>query len=106
MIELDFDSINSTLSCKFSGRMDSHVSPDIEKSIATKLEEISKETSRGPLRILFDLSEVSYIASAFIRICLATAKNISRENFAVKNTSPFVMKIFKVAGLDKELNVS
>lgn len=106
MIQFKFVSEEPTLRCNFSGRMDSPASMEVEKSVLAKLAEITSSVPAEKLSIVFDLKEVDYIASAFIKICLQAAKSTGHGNFSVVNTNPFVMKIFKMSGLDKELNVS
>ncbi len=105
MINFEFDNSAKILSCSFEGRMDSPASMQVEKEIEQKLGDLLAENKSG-LCVRFDLAKVEYIASAFIRICLQTAKQVEKEKFSVCNTNPFVMKIFKMAGLDHELNVS
>lgn len=106
MIQFQFQADKSTLRCDFSGRMDSPTSMDAEKTIRAKVSEAATKVPPSTLNVIFNLTDVDYIASAFIRICLETAKTAGRAQFSVTNTNPFVMKIFKMAGLDKELNVS
>lgn len=106
MLQFTFDPQNTTLCCIFDGRMDSVASMEAEKVLTTKLASATKEIPADKLKVVFDLGSVNYIASAFMRVCIQTAKIVSREKFAVRRTSPFVMKIFVMAGLDKELNVS
>ncbi|PIR16850.1 MAG: hypothetical protein COV46_06660 [Deltaproteobacteria bacterium CG11_big_fil_rev_8_21_14_0_20_49_13] len=96
----DFTLENGSLTCRFTGRMDSHASMEAEKIVASKMKEAS------PAKVVFDLAEVHYIASGFVRICLQTAKSLATGDFSITNTSPSVMKIFVMTGLDKELKVS
>jgi anti-anti-sigma factor len=81
--------------------MDTTKSIEAEKEISTKLQTVTQLTPVDQLHIVFDLGDVDYIASAFIRICLQTAKTTSGK-FSVQKTNPFVMKIFMMTGLDKE----
>lgn len=76
------------------------------RPLQQKLSEISAQTMKPSLKIVFDMMSVDYIASAFIRLCLQTAKSIDAKNFCVQNTNPFIKKTFKMAGLDRALNVS
>lgn len=106
MIDFQFEQDKLALQCKFKGRMDSQTSMEAEKKVLSKLAEVSAENLTSKLNIVFDLTDVDYIASAFIKICIQAAKTTDQGNFSIINTNPFVMKIFKMAGLDKELNVS
>lgn len=78
-----------------------HLGPEIQNHIAE-----SKPSTNDPLKVVFDMKDVDYIASGFIRICMDTAKKVSRDNFSIINTSPVIKKIFKIAGLDGSLNIS
>jgi anti-anti-sigma regulatory factor len=67
---------------------------------------LEKVKSTKCAKVTFDLKHVDYVASAFIRICLATAERVKHENFSIINTTPFIKKVFKVAGIDETLNVT
>jgi anti-anti-sigma factor len=56
--------------------------------------------------IIFDLQEVEYVSSSFIRICVSVAKEAGKGHFSIINCQPFVKKTFKISGLDEVLNVS
>jgi len=104
MFESQFDETTKTLNCAFSGRMDSLNTKEIEEKLAQKVAEVSGD--KEELKVIFDLGGVDYIASAFIRVCLVTAKDITEGNFSITNTNPFIKKTFKIAGLETILNVS
>ena len=89
------------LKCKFSGRMETAPTLKIEKEITDYL-------GKNELKsIEFDLSATTYIASYFLRLCsIAVTSLESPKYFSVTNVSPDVFKVFKMAGLAKELNVS
>lgn len=98
-LEMQIDS--NKLICKFFGRMETSPTLKVEKDIIDYLE------SKKVKSIEFDLSEVTYIASYFLRLCsIAVTSLESPKYFSVSNTRPEVYKVFKMAGLNKELNVS
>ena len=107
MTTCNFYPDTNLLTCAFTERMDGVHSTEAEKAIREKLEEIrAGETDRTGLKIAFDLAEVDYVSSGFIRICIALAREVEKGNFSLINTSPFVSKIFKTSGLEQVLNVS
>ncbi|MGA2822001.1 MAG: STAS domain-containing protein [Bacteroidales bacterium] len=57
-------------------------------------------------KINFDMKDVNFISSSFIRICLITFKQCQKENFAIINCDPFLKNFFKIARLDDLLDVS
>jgi anti-anti-sigma factor len=86
------------LICAFSGRLDTERCLTLEKELD---EDAGKST--GP--VVFDLAEVDYIASSFLRICIKYAKKLGKENFSLINTSPALKKVFKIAGFDELIRI-
>lgn len=108
MVVFDLDRHEKRFLCKFTGRLDTNACLKIADDFNLKLSEITEpgqEIIHG-YRIVFDLKEVSYIASSFIRICVNTAKKSEKGNFSIINSDPFIKKTFKIAGLDETLKVS
>ncbi len=50
--------------------------------------------------VIFDLADVSFVASAFLRICLQTAQLVGSGNLHLRNPDPSIRKVFKIAGLE------
>jgi anti-anti-sigma factor len=84
--------------CTFSKRMDTTECIKEESNI---LEKIDKAGT-----ITFDMQDVEYIASSFLRICRKAADKVEEGNFTIINTAAPVSKIFRIAGLSKILNIS
>ena len=101
MLKLDFNKNENRLICIFDERMDSMSSPNVEKEISIKLEELSVEN----LRIVFDLEKVDFVSSAFMRICIKFAKKVKKDNFKIIKTKLMIKKTYKIAGLDKLMNI-
>ncbi len=111
MSEFTFDEASHTIKYKFTGRMDSLVCLQEAPLVEERLNEVLKSLASGGspgvlLKAVFDLEGVDYIASAFIRICVKASKTLKKENFSIVNTDPQVKKVFKIAGLDEQFNVS
>ncbi len=104
MLKFDFDEAGRTLSCRFSGQLDSAKCAEMEKDLFNKIGEVSESTD--DLRLVFDLGEVDFVTSAFLRLCLEAAKSVKKNDFSVVNKSPYVKKIFKIAGFDRAFNIS
>lgn len=68
--------------------------------------ELFKKIRETKLPVVFDLKEVNYIASMFLTMCLTALKEPDIKSFTVINVQPNVKKVFKIAGIDKHLNVS
>ena len=78
--------------CFLEGRLDTIVSQNIEP-------EIDSLTTLGKTMI-FDFSDVHYISSSFLRICLKKMKELGSANFYIQNIKPDIKKVFKIAGLE------
>ena len=109
MLEFRFIEDENTLLCLFSGRMDTIISNELSIRITEELNIRKGSDDPGlifPGTIIFDLQDVSFIASAFIRICVSTAKSVEKGSFSIQNCVPLLKKTFKIAGLDELLNVN
>jgi len=107
MIDFNFNKQENELFCYLKGRMSADNATELSKSLEDKIIEL-KTISENPDRLMvnFDLKNVDFIASSFIRICVVTAKQLAEGNFRITNTIPMIKKTFKIAGLDEILNVS
>ncbi|MEI8188230.1 MAG: STAS domain-containing protein [candidate division NC10 bacterium] len=86
------------LTCTFPERMDTLACEKYQ-------EQINQQVSRTGLPVTFDLSGVGYVASSFIRICMRAAQAVGRDHFDMINVAPEIKKVFKIAGLDQQLNI-
>ncbi len=100
MVEFDWNPDGPTLTCRFSARMDAATSSADDPTVAARLGEALAAPRGEDLRVVFDLSGVEFVASAFLRICMTTAKRAGSGRFEVAFASPQLKKIFNVAGLD------
>jgi len=87
-----------TLVCSFADRMDTENCRKAETEIFNKVRE-------SQIPVVFNLDEVDYIASMFLRLCIQVAKEVDTENFSIINLHPNVKKVFMLAGLDKQINI-
>ncbi|NQT33323.1 MAG: STAS domain-containing protein [Candidatus Omnitrophica bacterium] len=87
------------LICAFTERLDTANCLEIEDELINKVRE-----SKAP--VIFNLQDVDYVASAFLRMCLKVAKEVGPENFSVINVHPNVKKVFKIAGFDKQISIT
>ena len=109
MIDFKHDLRKKHLICKFSGRLDTLNCVSLSEEIQNKIEELKQEqTDKDQLEesIHFDMKDVNYISSSFIRICLHTYHQSKKGNFSIINSDPLLKKTFKIAGLGELLSVS
>lgn len=86
--ELKGNVLNVTL----KGRLDTNTAPSLEKQL--------KELITGEVKeLIFDFSDLAYIASAGLRVLLSTQKIMSKQGkFVIKNVSEAVMEVFELTG--------
>jgi anti-anti-sigma factor len=103
MVIFDYNSEEKIIKVVFSGRMDYLAVQKLSEILQSEpmIKNFSSED-----KIIFDIQEVDYIASSFIRICVMYAKLAGHDRFSITNCQPFVKKTFKISGLDEVLNIS
>ncbi len=95
---LSFIDNDDTLICKFRSRLDTFNSQKLENELNTRIAESNKT-------IIFDLEEVVFVSSYFLRICINTLKTIGTEKFKLQNVKSDIKKVFMIAGYDKYMNI-
>jgi anti-anti-sigma factor len=103
MISFYYNDDEGITTLSFKGRMDTLAVAKVTELIQAEpgLQNPEKENN-----LVFDLKDVDYVASSFIRICLTHAKKEGAGRFSIINCQPFVKKTFKISGLDEILNIS
>ena len=89
---------NDVLLVSLKGRLDTEASVKFEAELA----EICKENAHGSL--VFDASELEYIASSGLRIMLKMVK--TEKNFKIENVSAAIYSVFEVTGFSKIINIT
>lgn len=85
---------------RIRGRLDAVSSPHAEKTICDSVE-------NGQSKVLLDMSGVSYLSSAGLRMLLSTTKKLRSFSgrLVVCSTKPNVMDVLKISGFDHVLNL-
>ncbi len=86
------------LICAFSGQMDTLTTASLTSEVTARAAEAS-----GP--VVFDLAEVEYVSSAFLRLCLQVGRQKGAGQLSLVHVRPQVLKVLKIAGFDKILSV-
>ncbi len=84
--------------CTFPGRMDTLACEKYQT-------QIDEQVIRAHTPVTFDMNGVDYVASSFLRICLKAAQVLGEGRFELINVGPEVKKVFKIAGLDRDLTI-
>jgi len=93
---VDYTIEGQRLHCIFKGSLDTVTAMKMENPVDIKIIQTKMPT-------VFDLRDVHYICSGFLRICMRAIKAVGKENFSVIHADPFVTKTFKIAGLEQFL---
>jgi len=103
---VNFSELDNALHCLFSGRLDGLVCSEIENELLQRTTNFQKESDNVEIvRVVFDLSEVIYISSAFLRLCLIQSKMFGRDRFSVTNVSEEIRKVFHISGFDEIMEI-
>ncbi|MGB2705998.1 MAG: STAS domain-containing protein [Candidatus Omnitrophota bacterium] len=89
---------NEKLICYFSEQMDTESCLKYQEEIYGKVRESKKP-------VIFDMQKVGYIASVFLAMCIQISKEVGSGNFTLRNVHPNVKKVFKIAKMDKLMNI-
>jgi len=106
MADFNYNKKTHTLSCAFTGKLDTNISMELGPVIDEKVNEYKSSIPGNALNVAFDFDQVEFVTSTFIRVSVSVAKNVGKDHFSIINTNPLIKKTFKIAGLDGELNVS
>jgi anti-anti-sigma factor len=93
---------DGNLSCVFQGSLDTAACVNIHQEMDQLLADLE---AKDGVQITFDLGEVDYVASSFLRLCGKAAQRVGADQFSVVNIRPNIRKVFKIAGLESCLSL-
>jgi anti-anti-sigma factor len=87
------------LTLSVAGRIDTITSKELVTEIASEMGTFNS--------MVMDLSDLTYISSAGLRILIATQKKLKASNtpFVIKNVNEPVGEILRMSGIDKILTI-
>jgi anti-anti-sigma factor len=97
-MSLTFKTEENQLICIFSGRMDTVSCTDVQNEVKEKVAENDGE-------VIFDMENVDYISSSFLRICVS-AVAVAKDKFSMIKVTPNIKKVLMISGLADKLNLS
>jgi anti-anti-sigma factor len=95
---VDISVEDGKLVCTFKGRLDTVNCAKWEKEL---LDKVGSEK----IPVIFDLGNVEYVASGFLRVCLQISKLAGAENLKLINVNEYVRKVYSLSGFDKYLSI-
>lgn len=100
---MKFEESDGTLYCRFEKELNSDVCSQIETPLAERIDTALKADPE--LSLVFDLSDVRYISSAFLRLCLYHCKRVGLDRFRIMNTSEDIRKVYSIAGFTEMMQI-
>ena len=96
---ISFTTEDDKLVCAFSGRMDT-------VSCMEEKDEVKEKIGDHEGKVIFDMEQVDYISSSFLRICIESTNSAGNENFSIIKITPNIKKVFMISGLADKLNIT
>jgi anti-sigma B factor antagonist len=88
---------DGTLTITLGGKMDTLSSPELEK----ELTDLS-----GVTRLILNLSNLTYVSSAGLRVILMAHKKMKKQGeLRIVHPAPFVKEVFDMTGFSKILTI-
>ena len=98
MLEIQTTLEDGRLTVVLSGELNTTTSPKLETAIENDLENIND--------IVFDMTDLSYITSAGLRILLFSQQELEdRGSVIVRGASPVIREVIEVTGFDSILTL-
>ena len=85
--------LQDRLVVRFESRMDTARCAEIATELRASL-------AASPVPVVFDLEQVDFVSSAFLRLCIYAHQQASGQGFQIVNAGPSIKRVFKIAGLD------
>lgn len=92
-------SADETVVITLQGRMDTITCEAAEADILNRV-----RNARGP--IVFDMKAVDYVSSMFLGLCVKIGELAGTNRLELTHVHPEIKKVFKIAGLDRQIRIS
>lgn len=99
-VRFSFDPSSRTLTFFFHGRFNSDICVRNDPEIGSTIDRILKENPPQTVSILFDIGQVEYVSSLFLRTVIKSAKKVPKGKFRLTGANPFVRKVIQSSGLE------
>ena len=97
-MDISFEQEGPELVVALKGSLDAVAAPELESALFSKLDGVEK--------LVFDLTELDYIASSGLRVLLASQKRMNRQGeMIVRGANSDVMDIFEMTGFVEFLTI-
>ena len=89
---------NDSFICVFGGRLDTADTGKIEDELLDKIQHCG-------LNVVFDFTNLEYVASMFLRLCVKAARITAGNKIKVINANDEIKHIFSMTGFDKLMDI-
>ncbi|MCR4788297.1 MAG: STAS domain-containing protein [Lachnospiraceae bacterium] len=97
-MDMNFKNAGNELTVSLAGRLDTTTSPELEKELSTKLDDVGS--------LIFDFKDLEYISSAGLRVVLATQKTMNKKgSMKLINVNNNILEILEVTGMTDILTI-
>ncbi len=97
-MDISFEQEGTELVVALKGNLDTVAAPELESALFSKLDGVEK--------LVFDLTELDYIASSGLRVLLASQKRMNRQGeMIVRGANSDIMDIFEMTGFVEFLTI-
>lgn len=100
---MNFETNDEEIRCFFGENLNTTLCAEMETPLKDALNQSLKENPGR--RIVFDLKDVHFVSSAFLRLCLFIFKVYGNSELRVEHASGDIKKVFAVAGLSHVFEV-
>lgn len=105
-MNMEYSTLANRLLCRFDVNIDQAASVAAGRVLEDRIAEFSQRKNPPdgnelplPLKIVFDLSNVEFVDSAFLRVCQTMTQALQPDAFSVINVQPALKRLFRNAGL-------
>ncbi len=91
------------LCCRFEPELNSDVCANLEGTLADRI--AAARQVNPDLHVVFDMTDVRYISSAFLRLCLFHCKRAGVEQFRLTHVPEDIKKVFAIAGFVEMMKI-
>lgn len=99
-VSSSFDNSSKTLTFVFRGRLNSDICTKNDSDIERAIELILKENPPQTVSIIFDISQVDYVSSLFLRTVIKSAQEVPKGKFKLTGANQFVRRMIQTSGLE------
>ena len=98
MLSIQKERFQNQLTLNLEGRLDSNSAPNLDMELKTDLE--------GITRLVWNLSALSYLSSAGLRVLLSTQKQMNKQGeMVVTGVNETIMDVFTMTGFTDILTI-